>query len=146
MSGIATICPHCDAPMSLPALSFVPLQFGSKRHAFYCECCDKPSMLSLRSRLTGAIAVLALSAVAVLFALQLNDEAASLAVIGAGALAGFVLGGLLSSRLPALVRQENPFQYWLPKSRVAGYAVYLLLPVSILALLLFLAIKFEVGV
>ncbi len=48
---------------------------------------------------------------------------------------------------PAIVRLKpwTPFQYWLPKSRFIGYFVYLLLPLGILVLLFFLAVKFKVG-
>ena len=43
---------------------------------------------------------------------------------------------------PALVRLKpwTPFQYWLPKSRVVGYTVYLVAPVALIATLLYLAI------
>jgi len=47
-----------------------------------------------------------------------------------------------------LVVQLTPwtdFQYWLPKSRLVGYSVYLLLPVAAIALFLYLAVKFGLG-
>jgi hypothetical protein len=49
---------------------------------------------------------------------------------------------------PAIIRLKpwTPFQYWLPKSRLIGYFVYLVIPVALMASLLSLAIKFEVGV
>ena len=48
---------------------------------------------------------------------------------------------------PYVVRLKpwTAFQYWLPKSRLIGYSVYLLLPVATIALLLYLAAKFELG-
>ena len=35
----------------------------------------------------------------------------------------------------------SEFQYWLPESRLVGYSVYLLLPVALMALLLYAAIR-----
>ena len=48
---------------------------------------------------------------------------------------------------PLVVRLKpwTEFQYWLPKSRLVGYSVYLLLPVATIALLIYLAAKFELG-
>ena len=49
---------------------------------------------------------------------------------------------------PTIVRLKpwTPFQYWLPKSRLIGYFVYLVIPVALMASLLFLAVKFGAGV
>ena len=46
---------------------------------------------------------------------------------------------------PLVVRFKpwSPFQYWLPKSRIVGYFVYLFVPLAIMASLLFLAVKFK---
>lgn len=48
---------------------------------------------------------------------------------------------------PLIVRLKpwSEFQYWLPKSRLVGYGVYLLLPVTIMALLIYVAAKSELG-
>jgi len=48
---------------------------------------------------------------------------------------------------PLVVRLKpwTEFQYWLPKSRLVGYSVYLLLPVAMIALLIFLAAKLGLG-
>jgi len=48
---------------------------------------------------------------------------------------------------PMIVRLEPwaPFEIWLPKSRLVGYSVYLLLPASVILGLLFLAVKMEWG-
>lgn len=48
---------------------------------------------------------------------------------------------------PLVVRLKpwSDFQYWLPKSRLVGYSVYLLLPLGITALALYIAAKFKVG-
>jgi hypothetical protein len=48
---------------------------------------------------------------------------------------------------PLIVRLKpwSDFHYWLPQSRLVGYSVYLLLPVGIVVLALYLAVKFKVG-
>ncbi len=49
---------------------------------------------------------------------------------------------------PTIVQLKpwTPFQYWLPKSRLVGYFVYLVIPVALMASLLFLMLKFWTGV
>jgi hypothetical protein len=44
---------------------------------------------------------------------------------------------------PRVVRLKpwSPFQYWLPKIRLIGYTVYLVIPVAIMALLFYLAVR-----
>jgi hypothetical protein len=45
---------------------------------------------------------------------------------------------------PHVIRLEEwrpHFKYWLPKSRVVGYSVYLLLPIAVMALLFYLGIR-----
>lgn len=48
---------------------------------------------------------------------------------------------------PKIVKAKKFKQrhYWLPKSRLLGYFVYLVIPVGVIALALVLAIHFEVG-
>ena len=48
---------------------------------------------------------------------------------------------------PAIVKAKKFRQrhYWLPKSRVLGYFVYLVVPVGLVLLALVLAVHFEVG-
>lgn len=43
---------------------------------------------------------------------------------------------------PCIVRLKpwTPFEYWLPKRRVVGYMVYLLAPLSLMAIIFYLAI------
>jgi hypothetical protein len=45
---------------------------------------------------------------------------------------------------PVIVRLKpwTPFQYWLPKRRVVGYSVYLLFPVALMAVGLYLLIAY----
>lgn len=48
---------------------------------------------------------------------------------------------------PYVVRLKpwTAFRYWLPKNRLVGYSVYLVLPVATIVLLFYLAVKFELG-
>jgi CXXC-20-CXXC protein len=48
---------------------------------------------------------------------------------------------------PHVVRLKpwTEWQYWLPKSRLVGYTVYLLLPIATIAFLIFLAARFGLG-
>lgn len=48
---------------------------------------------------------------------------------------------------PLIVRLKpwSPFQYWLPKSRLLGYLVYLVVPLGIMTLLFFVLARFKVG-
>ncbi|MFL0802023.1 MAG: hypothetical protein K6L80_16370 [Agarilytica sp.] len=61
--------------------------------------------------------------------------------------AGVVVLVLWPLIFPAIVKAKKYKlrQYWLPKSRLLGYFVYLVVPVSIIALALAVAIHFEVG-
>jgi hypothetical protein len=58
-------------------------------------------------------------------------------LVALGLMAGYYFG-----LWPIAVRLKpwSEFHYWLPKSRLVGYSVYLLLPVALLALLLYAAI------
>ncbi len=63
----------------------------------------------------------------------------------------FVIVGVMTSYYfaiwPYVVRLEpwTEYQYWLPKARIAGYAIYLLIPILAIVLLLYLAAKFQFG-
>jgi hypothetical protein len=56
-----------------------------------------------------------------------------------------ILGYFLCYRLiwPRMIRLDEwaPRRYWLPKSRVVGYSVYLLLPMAVIVLLFYLGIR-----
>lgn len=43
------------------------------------------------------------------------------------------------------LKEWEPFKYWVPKNRIVGYSLYLLIPLSIVAGLFSLAVYFEWG-
>jgi hypothetical protein len=63
-----------------------------------------------------------------------------LAAMGGMALYYFAIWPLV-----ARLKPWTEFQFWLPESRLVGYYVYLLLPVSVIALLFYLAMQFGLG-
>lgn len=108
MRDIEAHCAHCKAPMSLSLYSFAPLQFGSKRNDFYCDLCNQPSILNLRSRLAGAVVVLALIALSVALALRLREnDLATVAVLVLGPILGIVLGSFVCRLMPTLVKAKS---------------------------------------
>jgi uncharacterized integral membrane protein len=56
-----------------------------------------------------------------------------------------IVGYFLCYRLmwPRIIRLDEwaPRKYWLPKSRIVGYSVYLLLPIAVIMLLFYLGIR-----
>ena len=100
--------------------------------------------VTAKSRLLSATAVLFLVfASGVLLVKAGNDlHRWQIFIVVAGVLAFYYL-----AIWPLVVRLKpwTAFQYWLPKSRLVGYTVYLLLPVAAIGLLLYLAAKFGLG-
>jgi hypothetical protein len=108
-----------------------------------CPACRAKLRVTTMSRLAAALTALGIL----------------LAVVLLPSLAGFQLRGWQSVLLlvtciplyllawPRIVRLKpwTPFKYWLPKSRVLGYAVYLLIPVSAIILLFYFAVRFQWG-
>ena len=58
-----------------------------------------------------------------------------------------ILGFCYLGIWPLVVRFKpwTPFQYWLPKSRLLGYAIYLLFPVALILFTMYAAAKLGVG-
>jgi len=54
---------------------------------------------------------------------------------------------LYSIAWPSIVRLKpwTPWRYWLPKSRLLGYTVYLVIPVATMIFVIFLAAHFKWG-
>jgi len=96
------------------------------------------------SRAIGALVVVALCAALIILAHLVAEHPPKWLV-----LALFVVGlaTYYFAIWPRLLRLKpwTPFKYWLPKSRLVGYAVYLLLPIALIALLLYLAARLGLG-
>jgi hypothetical protein len=94
--------------MLVPVLSLAPLQLGSKRATFYCTRCNKPSILNMRSRITGAVVSILVLLVAVAVALGLGGSGVMhVVVLVVGALLGMVAGAWVSGLMPTLVRPRH---------------------------------------
>ena len=109
-----------------------------------CPCCGRDSRITARSRLLSVILMLVLATAPSLLLLQagIHLQQWKLVLVVMGGIAFYYY-----AIWPLVVRLKpwTEFQYWLPKSRLVGYSVYLLLPVATIALLIYLAAKFELG-
>jgi hypothetical protein len=94
--------------MALPLYSFIPLQFFGKKSVFYCDHCNKPSILNLQSRVAGSLTVLLFLVASVAVTLYIDvGSAERRAVLVLGALVGFILAFPVSSLMPTLVAPKN---------------------------------------
>ena len=139
-------CPTCNkSEFSYRELRLVhpyPGEFSPA--SISCPACEKDSRVTAKSRLLAAILILVLAAAPSLLLLQsgvhLNRWQVILVAMGGIAFYYYAIW-------PIIVRLKpwTEFQYWLPKSRLVGYSVYLILPIATIALLVYLAAKFELG-
>ena len=107
MRNINAVCPNCGSPIPLSLADFTPLQIGSKRFDLYCDSCNRPSILNLRSRLAGNFVLLAFVASTVFLSLQIDHESLSrVVVMVVGPLAGMAAGTLVSRLMPSLVASK----------------------------------------
>jgi hypothetical protein len=136
-------CPRCmKSELPYRALLSVHPYFGEfSPTRIICPSCGTSLRVTAKSRFLGAIAVVT-SLVGCLLLLgrapvHLPKWQAIFALVGVVAAYYFILW-------PVIVRLKpwSPFQYWLPKSRLVGYSVYLVVPILLIASLLLLAIKF----
>ncbi len=135
-------CPRClrsEFPYRA-LLSIHPGAGESSPYRITCPSCGTELRVTAKSRLFAAVAVVG-SLIGCMFLLGLLPV--QLRKWEAVAVAIAVLAGYYFAVWPRVVRLKpwSPFQYWLPKSRLTGYTVYLLIPVAIMAFLLYLAIK-----
>ena len=134
-------CPRCSkSEFSYRALLSVhPFEGEFTPAKIDCPSCGAGLRVTAWSRLFAAVAIVGVL-VACMFLLgnlpfRVEQWQAILAGLGAVALYHFALW-------PMIVRLKpwSPFQYWLPKSRVVGYTVYLLIPLAFMVLILYLAL------
>jgi hypothetical protein len=124
---------------ALLSLHPYPGEFSPAR--ITCPSCGMALRVTAKSRLAGAgILFGAVVGCALLLArssIHLREWQVMLVMLGIFATYYFAFW-------PVAVRLKpwSQYQYWLPKSRLVGYSVYLLIPVALMALLLYLAIKF----
>jgi hypothetical protein len=135
-------CPRCHkSHFSYKALLGVhPYPGESSPAKIACPCCGEVLRVTAKSRLLAAAVVVSLlpllAVVMTLLPSPLHKWQIMLVILGL--LAGYYFGFW-----PLVVRLKSwsEFQYWLPGSRLLGYSVYLLLPVTLLVSLLYAAIR-----
>ena len=134
-------CPRCHkARFSYRALLGVhPYPGESSPIRIACPSCGEVLRVTAKSRFLGAAVVVSILPLLIVVTRLLLSPLHKwqLMLVALGLMAGYYFG-----LWPIAVRLKrwSEFQYWLPKSRLVGYSVYLLLPVALLALLLYAAI------
>jgi hypothetical protein len=143
---MAASCPTCNkSEFSYRALRSVhpyPGEFGPASIA--CPSCGSDVRVTAKSRLVAAILMFVFATAPSLLMLWagLHLHTWQIVIVAMGGIAIYYY-----AIWPLVVRLKpwSEFQYWLPKSRLIGYSVYLFLPVATIVLLVYLAAKFELG-
>ncbi len=139
-------CPTCKkSEFSYRAVrSLHPFVAEFQPTSIQCPSCGDVSRITTKSRMAAAFLVLAFTIAppAVMLWLQANASGWLFVISGFAGLAFYYF-----AIWPFIVRLKpwSEWQYWLPKSRLVAYSVYLLLPVGTLVLMVYLAAKFELG-
>ena len=139
-------CPQCNkSDFSYRALLSVhPYPFEFTPASITCPSCGAALRVTTKSRfLIFALAMILVPAPFYLLARWRVDlQEGQFPFVAIGIIVFYYL-----AIWPFVVRFKpwSAFQHWLPKSRLVGYSVYLLLPVATIALLMYLAAKLRVG-
>jgi len=137
-------CPRCrNSNFSYRALLSVHPSFGEFSPArINCPACGLALRVTARSRLEGAGGVV-ISLIGVMVLLGRAHAREWLGIVAATS----ILAAYYFVFWPIIVRLKpwTPFQYWLPKSRIVGYSLYLLAPVALMILLFYLGVLFGWG-
>lgn len=128
------LCPHCNQKMKM--LDVLGMDNWSSTACSYCE---EPCMGTDRSLVLWFVVFLIIAGVVVFAASQVIEVNKLLA--------GFValVAGLLTFPVIVRAKKYQRREYWLPKSRLLGCFVYLVVPVFVIVLALALAMHFEIG-
>ncbi len=135
-------CPHCSKSSFTyrTLLAVHPYPGESSPAKIACPSCGETLRVKASSRfLAAALIVSILPLIAVVMALfpsPLDDW--QLVLVVSALMAGYYF---VFWPLAVRLKPWSEFQYWLPKSRIVGYAVYLLLPISLMVLIFFAAIR-----
>lgn len=139
-------CPQCKKSdfsyRELLSVHPYPVEFSPARIS--CPSCNAALRITAKSRLV-AVTLILFFAIAPVFMLAwagLDLSKWQIILVVAAFLAFYNL-----AIWPQVVRLKpwTEWRYWLPKSRLVGYTVYLLIPIATIALLFFLAARFELG-
>ena len=139
-------CPRCKKSnfsyRNLLSVHPYPGEFSPAR--ITCPSCGAASRVTAKSRLLAATLFVFLPVVPVVLLARAGPELTEWQMI----LVAVVFLAFYNLAIwPQIVRLKpwTEFRYWLPKSRLVGYSVYLLLPIATIALMIFLAAKFGLG-
>ena len=138
-------CPHCHrSEFSYRALLLVHPYRGEFSPAkIVCPSCSTRLRVTTLSRIAAALLfVLPLFALVALSAQRADLTHSQVALVVAS---WFALYYLVLWPITVRLKKWTPYQYWLPKSRLVGYTVYLLTPIAVMVLLLYLAAYFKLG-
>ena len=139
-------CPRCKNSdfryRELLSVHPHPGEFSPAR--ITCPSCGAASRVTAKSRLFAVTLILFLVIVPVFLLARAGLDLAKWQII-------LVVMAILAfynlAIWPHVVRLKpwTEWRYWLPKSRLIGYTVYLLLPIASIALLIYLAAKLGLG-
>jgi hypothetical protein len=138
-------CPRCDrTDFSFRALHAVhphPGEFSPSR--IICPSCRAVLRVTAISRLVSAFVCLCILAglIVLAAALGVSLKGWRLAPLIVAWLVVYSISWIYIVRL----KSWTPWQYWLPKSRVLGYTVYLGIPVATIVSVFSLAVHFKWG-
>jgi hypothetical protein len=123
-------------------LAVHPAPGESSPFSITCPSCGAALRVTAKSRFLAAGLIICSYIVLVITLWQSTTKLAGWQVT---ALVLAILAAYYLVAWPLIVRFKpwSPFQYWLPKSRLVGYFVYLIAPLGIMASLFFLAAKFK---
>jgi CXXC-20-CXXC protein len=135
-------CPNCGCSKFPYKLLLNSYSARGWNRPIKCPSCKHNLQVTVVSKLAFALASLVLPFAGIVLVLH---ESPSIVVadsigISIAALSIFVIA-------PTIVQFKlwAPYRYWLPKSRVVGYSVYLLLPIALMVLLFAIAVHYQWG-
>lgn len=137
------ICGKCEFGYG-EILSLAPGHVEFEPSSVICSLCGVRLRITTRSRIKFSLVIfVTIFGGLVLFG-YMNPKLSLLAyVVVGGSIA--LTSYLLVWPMQVELEKWSPFNYWLPKSRLVGYGVYLLLPAMLIIGIFILAVKFELG-
>ncbi len=139
-------CPNCKKPdfSYRQLLSVHPYRGEFSPASITCPTCGAVSRVTAKSRLLAIVLILSLAIIPVLLLAQATFH---LAVWKLVLVVMVFLSFYYLAIWPLIIRLKpwTEFAVWLPKSRLVGYFVYLLLPLTMIALLILLAVRLGLG-
>lgn len=138
-------CPAChQSAFPFRALLSVHPYFGEFSPAqIVCPSCGAALRVTALSRVGGPLSAVGLLAGICALCMYVGVDLTGWRLL----LMGVAWIPLYSMAWTRIVRLKpwTPFHYWLPKTRVVGYTVYLLIPVAVIVFVFWLGVRFKWG-